>query len=767
MITLEHLQALYSDGKIQKCNEEATIFLLLEEGDTDVLLIKAKCSFELGKNCYEEQDAIFMFITAYENLQKVLSKDSINEEALLLASNICIHYLEENLPTAISYCIQLQSSVNLETTFKAYEYLQQAYILSNDADNALIIIDQYISLTNQYYINDRSTRDTLLNWVYIRKAYVYLELKWDSANALKAYKDGFMYATIDRTEDIFIAKFAFKNNDNDFGIAVLYNVLINEYNGSYDDLLLLNSKIQELLENDTCNSKLFSVAVLIMKTMLDKGLLDEDENEQTYEDNYEDQKSEIIIFCKQYIKLKPNWHEPYYFAGIELLEEENYAEAFNYFNQSLEKGANASVLCEYIIAGYKATGILPEINYDPNDLPVEYFYAGASIDNIEDEIKNDDNLYTLIAIRNFFYERSYNSFYAYFYEGKGSSQANMIEIFCSCCNNYGYVLRQLREYEKAIEVHKLGYSLSPRFENLVNWAMTLLDIERYEESIDINYKALAYTNLSFENFLRVRVKILEATFKLDKVYEAKRMLISIDEDYNSFLEYSKNNMKENNLQIIDKLLVSVQNFRKLLFLNPNDNDSAIIAWNDVAINDGNDGFAFYKLTGLYHIAEDYGKTIHYGNGYLTIMAGSIKPEKLAAICYHIGIAQIELGNYIEGIKMLEKRLILSDEGYPPISLGKMYIDYYMTIAFYSLQKWDDCLKYSWSVIDWYKKNNMKWDDKIKKATLYYADTCKVTGQNAIAVKAIENILINDPNNTEALQRKNNWKKRGLFSFFKK
>lgn len=595
MITLEHLQKLFSERKIQECIEAASIFLLFNEDSIAALLLKAKCHFELGKNCDEMAEAMSMFTTAYQNLEKILSQEATHEEALFFAAYICIYFLRENVEDAISYCKQLESSANWRTTLKAFEYLQEAYVLLDDADNALITLTELQTLINLNCENDRSLKDTHLNWVYIRKAYIYLELKNDVPSALEAYKQGFKHAIGGRREDAFIARFAFENNDNDFGTAVFYNALQNGYNGSEENLVFLNVHAQKLLENGYRNSALFHAVILAMKTLFDRRSF----NEDNVEDEIEDEKNEIISYCQQYIKMEPEWYEPYYFTGVQKLDEGNYQEAYQNLKLSLEKGG-------------------------------------------------------------------------------------------------------------------------------------------------------------------------KATFKLDKVYEAKRILVSIEEDYNSFLELNKSSLSENNFKIIDKLLQSAQDFRALLFLDPTDNDAAITAWTNIVTNEGSDSFAFYELTRLNHLVENYENVVRYANGYLIIMAGCLKPEREAVICFHAGIAQIELCCYVEGINILQRRLVLSDAGHPPMPLGKMYIDYYMAIAFYNLKDWQGCLVHSWNVIEWYKKKSKEWDDKIEKMTLYYADACKATGKIDAAIGTVENMLRYLPDNTEALIRKKEWKKsKGLFSFLKK
>lgn len=757
MITLEHLQSLYNENKIQECIEATNAFLLFNEENAEALLLKAKCEYELAQGCEIEEDFIAMSNKAYSSFIRVLEVMPENESALIFAAYINVFILKSNFLQAIDFCERLKNSEDFDVRLKAISYKQEAYFATKDADNALATMDELIELNKIKFQDDRSKLDKELAGCYTRKAYIYWGLKKDNLKALKVYTESFEYDHMDGGLYCFIANLAFDNNDYVIGGKAMSKTFFTCINVSEDDLLSLYDRTVKLIENGIENKEMiFGVFIALMKM-----------GHTIFGD---DRTIEILQLSKKYIAKYPDWYVPYHYAGGILYFEKSYSEAHPYLKKSIELGGRALGLQRFLETEYYLTDKFPEIKQWPDDLANEYYYAGVHFCEFEEAINDSSKTIELLQLRKTFYEKSYSGFYDYFYKGEGSSTINDIHTFAMCCNNYGIVLGELGEFEKAIEVHELGYSLSPFWEQLNSWGTALMDLELYEKAIEIFTEATSYTSeyLPFDYYLKMKGEILTATYKLGNSDNAQELLNNIQAEYESFIESNKDELSKEELLDYEEIYIPIQNIRSHLLLDSNDYQTLIDEWTEQLQKNPDNASAYYKLMPLYNEIGDFKNVIACADNYLAIKGESIEPSNLARVYHLKGLANIKLDNLAEGLDYLQKLLAINNDGYQLTPSGEMFVYYYLTIATYYLQHWEDCKKYAKEVMNCYNKNEWGYEEELSVAMIYYADACKVTGQNDIAIKTIKNLLIQEPDNAEALRRKKEWaEKGGLFSFFKK
>lgn len=753
VVDIEHLQLIYNTGNYTECLEAVNLFLLFNPQNLESLLLKAKCEYQLSYNNENSDDQLAIAINSFE---EVLKLAPAHEEAMLYVAyiNICITGL--NLPEAITYCDQLAASIHLDTRIRAITYRQEAYYQTGDIDHALKDLDLLIKLNHAHAAENRSLADHEQGLLYAKKANLYLEYKNDAAKALETFKEGLVHRYKDVHNYTLIANLALESQDYELGGEVAQIAL---FSGSADadtdeDLIKLYHRLDELTRQGIINKSIIYAMFIALKI---------------YQERLEYDTVELLNFAQQYIKIYPDWFIPYHYAGATLYEVESYNEALPYLQKSVELGGLALGLQRFVEVSYRVNGQLPKIEKWPNDSPVMYYNAGVSFFyESEKSIGNRVIAKELLQLRTNFYKISYDGFYDYFYNGKGDGAANEPHIFAMCCNNYGIALSELGEYESAVEVHKRGYSLSPFWEQLYSLSTALVELQRYEEAIEVLEQATTYSSdyLGFEDYIDLKGKQLLATFNLGRKDEARELLTAIEDEYNSFVKTYGSELNEQELFVLSERYIAVQNIRQDL-LNEESLEDATRAWKEQLDKNPDDNSSWYMLMQNYYQLKDYNQCIACANNYQSVKGDAITIDSVQKLYFMRGMSYLNLGNYTSAKENLTILLGSCEPGNE--SEESKICDANMSLAqcAYALNQWEESMDFSLAAIACYDRNGWKWDDTRLKATLQYADACKAAGEIDAAIGTVNNILKTVPENEEALKRKREWKSGGLFSFFKR
>lgn len=758
MVDLEYLHSLYNSNNYETCLEATKLFLLVNDQNTEALLLKAKCEYQmvfLQGQAEDQQDNNKPFDTAYNSFQSVLKSDPSNKEALLHLAYINIFLIRSNLAEAITYCNLLATSPDPATKIKAISYRQNAYQQTGDMQHALEDADNLIILTREFYKDNRHVLDYELGQIYITKGNLYLEQNNDGKKALEFFREGLEYLYPNTATYSAISNLAFDHQDYELGGKAAVMALLTNTSDADEELLSLYRRLEALryegVENQSILEAIF-IALRIFAKELDYDTV------------------ELLNFAQRYIKVYPNWYIPYHYAGAALYDAESYIEALPYLEKSLQLGGRSYGIQRFLETAYRVTGALPELEKWPEDAAADYYNAGVNFHEFETAVYTPEIGRELLMLRTNFYRLSYESFYDYFCDHKKRKAPNdtNVHVFAMCCNNYGIALTALGDYEKAVEVHQLGYSLSPFWEQLSSWGTALKKLERYEEALDVFNRAAAYGEdyLDFVSYIELKGEILEILFKLGRLDETKELLHTTDEEYYGFIKEHQNDLPADYLFSLSERYITVQNTR-LDLLKESSLEEANKVWLEQLEKYPDDNSAWFMLLQNYYQMKDYRQCIACADNYQTIKGEAIQLESIQKVHFMRGMSYLYLGNYDKAKENLNILLRSCQSG--EAAEEEIICDANLRLAecCYKQQQWEQCMAFAWDGIDCYNRNGWKWDANRIEMTLYYADACKAIGETKAAIATLDTILETVPGHQEALRRKEEWKSnRGFFSFFK-
>ncbi|QNK64121.1 hypothetical protein H7F33_06440 [Pedobacter sp. PAMC26386] len=753
MNTIDDFQALHDQGNYEECIENVNIFLLFNPQNIEALLLKAKCEYRQADSCEDDQDAkLALYGSAYHSFEVILNIRPTEEEAMLFAAYINIYFTKVNLPEAKVYCDILALSDDENRKLAAINYRQRVHFLMDNIELSLEDIDTQIKLNQTLYQHNRSALDREVSFLYLEKVNLYLWNRIDPVKVFETFNDGIVYPHNDALTYGHIANLALDHEELEVAGKAALLAFLNCDNEPHYELSDLYHRISRLNRIGQLNKSLVHSMLLAL---------------QKFPESLGTDITETISIASHYSIVYPDWDVPLSFAGVFLFDEGSYEKALVYLEKSLELGGMAQGLQRYIEASYRVNGKLPVIEKWPQDSAIAYYNAGCDISNQTlVNIWNESIGLDLARIMAKFYEISYQIFHDYFYNNLGESMVNHVHTFAKCCNNYGIVLDELREHEKAVEVHQLGYSLSPFWEQLIGWGMALKNMGRFEESIEIFKVADSYEidYMSFPRALRIRGGVLDMTCKLGLKDEARVLLNKITIDYDEFLEVNRAKLTKQELFELSEEYIVVQNIRYDLLREESSVDVVKI-WHEELVKNPDDNSAWFMLMQEYFQLKDYSQCIACADNYQAVKKDAIQIESHCKIHFMRGMSHLTLGNYTNAINNFEslieslKKLYGGDD-------SELCIVYRHSVhCCYMLKQWDKCISYALQHVAYYKKNKWMWDHELVEVSLHYADACYAIGSEKEARGALRNILKFFPDNEDAQRRKQEWRvKGGLFYF---
>ncbi|PTS91538.1 hypothetical protein DBR11_28855 [Pedobacter sp. HMWF019] len=757
MIDLEYLHSLYNNDNYEACLEAANLFLLVNEQNTQALLLKAKSEYQMVffEAWDEDPEEDNRFESVCDSFERVLELDPSNEEAMLYLAYIYIALLKTNLPKAIAYCDIMANSTHLATKIKAISYRQDACQQEGHISLALEDADQLISLTKAFYKENRNALDVELGQVYLKKGNLYLQHQNDGKKALEIYKEGLDYMYPDPLNFAMIANLAFDQQDYAFGGQVAVMAFLSNVTGAEEELLDLYRKLEELNSKGVENKSMVEAIFVALRVFADELGCD---------------TVEMLNFAQHYIKIFADWYIPYHYAGAALYDAKSYAEALPYLEKSLKMGGRSYGVQRFYETSYHVNGVFPELEKWPEDSSSDYYNAGVNFYEFETQAYNPSIGRELLKIRTNFYKISYDGFYDYFcnhHHRKGANDAD-VHVFAMCCNNYGIALTAQGAYEKAAEVHQLGYSFSPFWEQLSSWGTALKRLEKYDEALEVFNRAVTYGSsyLDFSDYIELRGEILEILFKLGRLEETRELLTTTDQEYNDFIRNNRKELSEAYLFTLNERYITVQNIR-LDLLKEGSLEEANKAWQEQLEKHPDDNSSWFMLMQNYYQMKDYRQCIACADNYQSVKGKAIQLESVQKVHFMRGMSYLYLGNYNQAKENLKILLQSCQSGDPAEESIISDVNLRLAECCYNQEQWKECMDFAWDGIDCYNRNGWKWDDARVEMTLYYADACKATGELKAAIGSLDTILKMVPGNQEAIRRKKEWKpNRGLFSFFK-
>ncbi|SIN65495.1 tetratricopeptide repeat protein [Chitinophaga niabensis] len=752
MLDSEQLQSLYEQGNYKQCLEELNLLLLFNTHDTTALLLKGKCLYQVALNEIQSgNEANFTF--AANCFEEVLSLSPSHEEAMTFAAYINIFITQGDLPAAIGYCSRLLTSANPITRANALRYRQEAYSLTGKFDLVLKDLETLAELIREIHQNNLPALDQESGDLYFRKGIIHLENFADHSKALEAFREVLKHGHADFSAYCRIAEVALDQGDYETGGEAAVLAFFTDSPDPGNERLTLYHLMEALNKKGIHHPSLVKAMFIGQRIFADAVGAD---------------TTELLSFARQYIQMYPDWFWAWHYAGAALYDAENYEAALPYLAKSLELGGTAIGLQRYIETAYHVNGELPLITKWPEDLPMFYYNAGVNFNEFEASLAGTPIAPELLKIRTGFYRMSYDGFYDYFYNNNGKAGFSESHIFAMCCNNYGIALTDGGTYDKAADVHRLGYSISPFWEQSNSLGTALMLLGKYEEAIAAFARALddGGQYLDFADYIELKGEILTALSNLGRTEELTALLQRTEEEYNDFIAEHGSGLSAEERFILSERYITVQNARHDL-LSGGSIEDAVRAWQEQLEKHPDDNSAWYMLMQNYFQLKDYQQCIACANNYLSVKAEAIKPESLLKVHFMRGVSYLRIEKYGQA----KAELIMVLKGCDPADeSGRVSIcDANMHLAKCSamLQQWEECKTYAWDAITCYNDNGWKWDDTCFATALHYADACMATGEKKAAIGTVDVVLGMAPNNEDALSRKKEWKSGGLFSFLKK
>ena len=752
MLDLEQLQRLYEQGNYQQCLEELNLLLLFNTQDAAALLLKGKCLYQSAlaeAQSGNETD----FSAAAGCFDEVLALSPSHEEALTFAAYIRIFVMQADLPAAIAYCGRLAASADTTAQATALRYRQEAYCLTGEFEPALKDLAMLAELNKEIYKDNLPALDQESGDVYFRKGQIHLEKFGDRNKGLEAFRETMKHGHVDFRAYCRIAEVALENGDYETGGEAALRAF---FSGSDDPN---NERLAVYHQLETLNRQGIHHQSLV-KAMFS--------GQRIFADAVGADTTELLSFAQQYVKMYPDWFWGWHYAGAALYDAENYGPALPYLAKSLELGGAAFGLQRFIETAWHVNGELPPVAQWPEDSPMLYYNAGVNFSEFEETLAGTAVAPALLEIRTGFYRMAFDGFYDYFYNNTGKAGFDEGHIFAMCCNNYGIALTAGGEYEQAADVHRLGYSISPFWEQSSSLGTALMKLERYEEAIEAFNRAIGDGRgyLDFSGYIELQGEILTALSSLGRTEELASLLQRTEEEYNDFIGKYGSDLSEKELFILSERYITVQNARHDL-LSGGSTEDAIKAWQEQLEKHPDDNSAWYMLMQNYFQLKDYHQCIACANNYQSIKADAIKPDSLLKLHYMRGVSYMQVEKFSQAKADL---LVVLNGCDPSEESGRASIcdaNMHLAKCCTMLQQWEECKTYAWDAVTCYNDNGWKWDDACFNTALLYADACMATGEKQAAIGTVDVVLGMAPDNDGALARKKEWKSGGLFSFFKK
>ncbi|WP_343303057.1 hypothetical protein AAHN97_16000 [Chitinophaga niabensis] len=752
MLDSGQLQSLYGQGNYQQCLEELNLLLLFNPQDTAALLLKGKCLYQIAVNEIQsgnEADLTF----AASCFEEVLALSPSHEEAMTFAAYINIFITQADLPAAISYCNRLLTSADPMTRANALRYRQEAYSLTGEFDLVLKDLTTLAELIKEIYKKNLPALDQESGDLYFRKGTICLEKFADHSKALEAFREVLKHGHMDFRAFCRITEAALNHGDYETGGEAAVLAFFTDSPDPGNERLALYHQMEAFNRQGIHHPSL-------VKAMFT--------GQRIFADVVGGDTTELLSFARQYVKMYPDWFWAWHYAGAALYDAENYEAALPYLTKSLELGGTAIGLQRFIEAAYHVNGELPLITKWPEDLPMFYYNAGVNFNEFEASLTGTAIAPELLKIRTTFYRMSYDGFYDYFYNNSGKAGFSESHIFAMCCNNYGIALTDGGAYEQAADVHKLGYSLSPFWEQSQSLGTALMRLELYEEAIAAFNRALSDggQHMGFADHIELKGEILTALSNLGRTEELTSLLQHTEEEYNNFIAEHGSGLSEEERFILSERYITVQNARHDL-LSGGSIEDAVKAWQEQLKKHPDDNSAWYMLMQNYFQLKDYHQCIACANNYLSVKAAAIKPESMLKVHFMRGVSYLQIEKY--GQAKADLMMVLSgcdpadESGRASICDSGMHLAKCCAM----LQQWEECKNYAWDAITCYNDNGWKWDEACFATAIHYADACMATGEKQAAIGTLDVVLEMAPDNEAALSRKKEWKPGGFFSFLKK
>lgn len=753
-MTSKEIESLYDQEQFEAALKAAAAFLADDPADTTVLYLKARCLLELSMAPEDEQQADDLINKAYNAFSDVLAVNEHHREAREYRAYIASYsgFITGKDEAVLADFSRLMEKGDDTARLRYLQWRYTAHLRQDNSDAAIEDMKAVIDTAAKVYSNDQPLRNELVAKIYYTLGEVFLLNKDDVATALVNYRQAFDHAVYQR-DYLPVAKLALENEDYTFAEKLL-EVLPVVLDDVDDDFVSLLRQVQEIFEHN----RELPVALMYCKaTAAFPGIM-LGENEQ-------DVVLEQISLGKKMMQLYPEVEYFCNYAARAFFNVGQYAEAMPYLEKGIAIRPHPLTLARWCYARYKQDGIFPSAWPDSDyDFPHDWYEAGVICSQWE--VTEEPAKQQLLLFRNYLYGKGIDLYKAYWFGNGGSAKAQQALHFAVCCNNYGISLYELKQYKEAIEIHTIGYNISPFWEQLDSRALAYQDAGQYEKAVEDWATLLtSYSDvLDFEHYVANHDRLMYAY--VSEIRDDEKALYwyeSFMKAYDNGLSAEIENLQAEAYKQVMYHLNRMKTARGLIEGDTDDLSLRIGLLEKHLEQHADDSDAYFNLMQLYFKNNQYEHCAGCATNRLSIGGlNEIPVVSRVKIYYFRAKACIKLGNYKQAMEDLLQCETLTNGD--PQSTGEDFFRIYGYLAETALALEDNktAIAYAAKSIDINIRNNWNWDEVTAGICFTLACALKNDGRKKEAMKQLKLIVENFPAYEKAAEKMKEWKSKWNF-----
>ncbi|WP_143305104.1 tetratricopeptide repeat protein [Chitinophaga vietnamensis] len=746
-MTIKEIEKLYEEQHFESALNATNALLAQHPGNKELLYIRARCLFDLSLATHSATQASQLMQDAYKAFNELLALDPTHAGALSYRAYIGAYspYVENEAARAIADCAQLLKDADPAARLRYLEWRSQAFMRQGDSNAALADIQQIITETPAVYRDEQPLRNVLLGRMHYTAGTILHTHQKNKAAALAQYHAALAHAPWQH-DYLPAATLAMELGDYDF-VASLLTIIPKTLSEITDEFAALLESTRHAYERQptraTAHLYCYATATFPEITLAS--------------DDTADIRLQQISLGKKLIQQFPEEGYFWNYTGRALFLAKQYANALPYFEKGIALKPLPMILARWAYAKYKTEGHFPaSLPAIEHDMPYDWYEAGMSLDDWQVLSYTDNDARDKLV--NEIYGRAIQQYKAYWFENSGTPMAHHEHHFAMCCNNYGLSLANLQRYEEAIDIHTIGYEMSPFWEQINSRGYANRSAGRYAQAVEDWATVLEYAEIldperiagTYSLLIDACMSGLNDPQRALQWYEQFMALYheslaeqieQLDHDEREAAQHQVNQITTaRGLIAGDDLPQRIQLLEKHLEKYPDDSDS------------------YFNLMQLYYQNGQYELCAGAATSRLSIGGfDKIPAYSKAKIYYFRGRAYLKTGNYERALPDLQEcHVILSgDANTTDTDLFMLYG--YLTQSAVGVHNNLAAIGYGKKCIAINDENDWAWDEDTATFAFALANAYKNNDQTKEAIQILKRITEQMPDYKAAAVKLKEWK----------
>lgn len=449
----------------------------------------------------------------------------------------------------------------------------------------------------------------------------------------------------------------------------------------------------------------------------------------------------------------------------------DYETALSYYEKTLgHPKASPNWYARYIVGHALHFGSVPKDLPAVTSINAIEVYSGASrllMDSESLEETQPQLYYEIMMYRETLLAQSYHLFDDFFNHGKGSSFCLNEHWFAMSCNDYGIVLKEKGEYQKSLDIHKIGFQYTVFSAQLMNALRTANQMENgveiseiykwYDETQGISPESIgAVFYIEAKNYFIKALKYTNCDNNLRKIANEEFL-----NEINSRLQfYQKEHIASGNMDFFEGIIDNLKAELVAIDANMNVSPEKSLAMQEalkIAKEDPNNFGNWYVLFQMQHtnnlFKDCIASAIEYERSKYE-MSDKITDEERGILYYRKGSSLVRTGEAYDGVQLLTEAEQINPTDY--------WIKHDLALGNFDINQIEKAVKYLDFCVNHYQKDNLNWDDEIEALCRKAIHIMNQKGNKKWVVKLADFMLKNVPNDKEIKDLKK--KNTNLFGF---